>query len=95
MPEYRLSKLAQEDLIRIFGYGVHQFGERQAEIYFDKIFASFEQIAERPYSYEAVNDIKEGYRRYVLGPDTIYYRIVNSVVEIMAIVGRQDLENLI
>jgi toxin ParE1/3/4 len=42
--------------------------------------------------YPAVDDISEGYRRSVCGVDSIYYRIEGETVEIMAIIGRQDLE---
>jgi toxin ParE1/3/4 len=42
-----------------------------------------------------VDYIKEGYRRCPCGSDTIYYRIYDNMVEIMAIVGMQDLKNLL
>jgi len=41
-----------------------------------------------------VDYVKKGYRRCPCGSDTIYYRIDNNIVEIMAIVGMQDLKNL-
>ncbi len=91
MARYKLSNAAKEDLIRIHQYGIKQFGEKQADQYFFAFFDQFELIAERPFSYEAVNHIKEGYRRCVCGVDSIYFRINNDKVEIMAIVGRQDL----
>jgi toxin ParE1/3/4 len=75
MAEYRLSNDAKEDLIRI-----HQFGVQ-------KFFDYFEIIAQRPFSFESVDYIKEGYRRCHCGSDTIYYRIHDSMVEIMAIIG--------
>lgn len=65
MANYRLSKTAKEDLIRIYPFGVEKFGENQAEKYFDSFFKYFEIIASRPYSYEAVGFIKTGYRRCV------------------------------
>jgi toxin ParE1/3/4 len=42
-----------------------------------------------------VDYIKEGYRRCPCGSDTIYYRIIDNMVEIMAIVGMQDLKILL
>ncbi len=36
--------------------------------------------------------IRENYRRSVCGVDSIYYRIDESEVEIMAIIGRQETE---
>jgi toxin ParE1/3/4 len=90
MTQYKLSNVAKEDLIRIYHYGVHRFGVKQADEYFDKIFHCFLLIEVNPYAFEAVDFIKPGYRRCVCGIDSIYYRINNDCVEIMTIIGRQD-----
>ena len=60
----------------------------QADKYFDI-------IAESPYSFESVEFIKEGYRRCVCGSDSIYFKVNDNLVEIMAIVGKQDLKNIL
>ncbi|WP_375580331.1 type II toxin-antitoxin system RelE/ParE family toxin [Marivirga tractuosa] len=92
-----MSNEAKIDLIRIHQYGVKEFGEIQADNYFNTFFDYFEMIAERPFSYESVDYIKEGYRRCVCGADSIYFRINDNdnIVEIMAIVGRQDITGII
>jgi len=95
MAEYKLSNEAKADLIRIHQYGIRKFGVMQAEKYFDAFFDYFEIIAQTPYSFESVDYIKNGYRRCVCGVDSIFYRINNGIVEIMAIVGKQDLENIL
>ena len=95
MIKYKLSNLAKEDLIRIHHYGVQKFGMVQADKYFESFFDYFEIISQRPLSFESVDYIKEGYRRCPCGSDTIYYRINENMVEIMAIVGMQDLKNLL
>ena len=95
MTEYRVSEIAKQDLIRIHQYGTSEFGEEQADKYFDAYFEKFDQIAKHPYSFESVKFIKSGYRKCVSGVDTIYYRINNNVVEIMTIIGRQDRINLL
>jgi toxin ParE1/3/4 len=41
-----------------------------------------------------VNHIRHGYRRCVCGVDSIFYKINEEDVEIMAIVGRQNLNAL-
>jgi len=69
MAEYRLSNEAKNDLIRIHQYGVEKFGEAQADNYFNTFFDYFEMIAERPFSYQSVDYIKEGYRRCVCEVD--------------------------
>ena len=95
MANYKLSNAAKEDLIRIHHYGVEKFGVAQADKYFNSFFHYFDLISQRPYSFESVHQIKNGYRRCVCGSDSIYYRIYDDTVEIMAIVGRQDLKNIL
>ncbi len=95
MAEYRLSNDAKEDLIRIHQYGVGKFGMKQADRYFDAFFECFEIITQRPFSFESVDYIKSGYRRCVCGVDSIFYKINNETVEIMAIIGRQDLNTIL
>ncbi len=90
MVKYRLSVEAKNDLIRIHQYSVKRFGMQQADVYFEPFFVCFETIAERPFSFEAVDHIKKGYRRCVCGVDTIYFKVDVEIVDIMAIIGRQD-----
>ncbi|MDO6739444.1 type II toxin-antitoxin system RelE/ParE family toxin [Wenyingzhuangia sp. 2_MG-2023] len=95
MAKYRLSNEAKNNLIRIHHYGVKKFGMTQADKYFESFFKYFEIISQRPFSFESVDYIKKDYRRCVCGIDSIYYKINNDVVEIMAIVGRQDLNDIL
>jgi toxin ParE1/3/4 len=95
MANYKLSKVAKEDLIRIHHYGIKQFGVKQADRYFDSFFDHFELIAKNPQSFESVDFIKPGYRRCVCGADNIFFKTNGDVVEIMTIIGRQDLSQLL
>jgi toxin ParE1/3/4 len=90
MPNYKISNLAKEDLIRI-----HKFGMIQADKYFDSFFKNFEIIAENPFYFESVDYVKTGYRSCISGTDSIYYKVNGNIVEIMAIIGRQDLKNIL
>ncbi|KAB1068642.1 type II toxin-antitoxin system RelE/ParE family toxin [Tamlana haliotis] len=91
MAKYRLSNEAKNDLIRIHHYGVEKFGMTQADKYFESFFEYFDTIAQRPYSFESVEYIKKDYRRCACGADSIYFKVNEDIIEIMAIVGRQDL----
>ena len=93
MYKYKLSNIAKDDLIQIYQFGEQRFGTKQAEIYFDSFFTHFEIIAKNPYLFEAVDFIKSGYRRCVCGVDTIYFKIHAEEIEIMTIIGRQELNN--
>lgn len=91
MAKYKITNEAKNDLVRIHHYGVEKFGMGQADKYFETFFEYFDIIAERPFSFESVDYIKKGYRRCICGADTIYYTVNENIVEIIAIVGRQDL----
>lgn len=95
MAKYKLSNVAKDDLIRIHHYGVKKFGINQADKYFNSFFEYFDIIAQRPFSFESVDFIKYGYKRCVCGSDSIYFKFNNDIVEIMVIVGRQDLNNIL
>jgi len=92
MANYKITNEAKHDLIRIHQYGVSRFGEIQADEYFHKFFEYFETIAENPFAFESIEHIRTNYRRWPCGSDTIYFRVLNNQVEIMAIIGKQDLE---
>lgn len=94
MSNYKISNTAKEDLIRIHRYGVQKFGMIQADKYFDSLFEHFEIIGQRPFSFESVDYIRKGYRRCVCGSDSIYFRLNTDVIEIMTIIGQQDLKNI-
>lgn len=94
MAKFKLSNVAKEDLIRIHHYEVKKFGTVQADKYFNSFFEYFDIISQRPFSFESVDFIKIGYRRCVCGSDSIYYKVSNEIVEIMTIIGRQDLNNI-
>lgn len=95
MAKYRLSNEAKNDLIRIHHYGVQKFGMVQADKYFHSFFEYFDIIAQKPFSFESVDYIKKGYRRCVCGVDSIYYKVNKNTVEIMAIIGRQDIDTIL
>ncbi len=94
MANFRLSNQAKSDLIRIHQYGIKKFGMSQADKYFETFFEYFDLIAKNPHSFESVDFIKTGYRRCVCGSDSIFYRIQNETVDIMTIIGRQDLAGI-
>ena len=93
MANYRINEDAKVDLQRIYRRGVLEFGETQADRYFNAFFDRFDELAEQPLRYQAIDDIREGYRRSVCGVDSIYYRIVDNTVEIMRILGQQDIDD--
>lgn len=90
MRNYRISESAKADLKRIYRRGVLEFGEAQADRYYEAFLRRFDQLAEQPHLYPAVDHIRVGYRRSVCGVDSIFYRIIDDTVEVMSILGQQD-----
>jgi toxin ParE1/3/4 len=60
--------------------------------YYDSFFEYFDIIVQNPYSLKSVDFIKKVIVD-VCGSDSIYYKINDDVVEIIAIVGKQDLKD--
>jgi plasmid stabilization system protein ParE len=56
MATYRLTENAKEDLRRIYRRGLREYGQAQADQYYNALFDRFEQIAEQPFLYPAVDD---------------------------------------
>jgi len=91
MGNYKLSKSAKADLKRIYRRGKIKHGEAQADKYYAAFITRFEQLAEQPNLYQAVDHIRKGYRRSVCGVDSIYYIVNGDTVEIMNVLGQQDI----
>lgn len=87
---YEITARAEADLQRIYAYGVHRFGRDQADRYLNKLFDRFELIAENPSLYQRVDHVRPGYRRCVVDTNSIYYRASVEHVQIIAVVGRQN-----
>ncbi len=87
---YKLTQKAKDDFRHIYVYGVQTWGTEAADRYYYALLERFRRIGERPYLYQAVDFIREGYRRSVYGEHSIYYRIVCDAVEVMAILKSQD-----
>lgn len=91
MRDYELSPEAKEDLFRIYEYGYINFGEKKADEYYNNLFDDFERIADNPYHFPSAEYIRKDYRKCVSGEETIYYKIEELNVIIMAIVRSQDI----
>ncbi len=90
MYQYKLSIEAEGDIVRIFEYGLGQFGVLQAVKYYDMLFECFNKIASNPLMFPVNTHYRMIDRYCVCGVDTIYYNITGIKIEIVTIIGRQD-----
>ena len=81
---------ADQDLHDLYSEGFSEWGERQADRYYDGILSRFERICDNPMMYQAVDHIREGYRRCVCEKHSIYFVVGGDTVEVRAVVKRQD-----
>lgn len=95
MSNYIISSKADEDLLNITLYGLQNYGLERAQAFNETIKRQFAIIAKNPFHYQSVDNVREGYRRCVLKPYSIYYKVeTDQSVLIVRILGRQDLSTL-
>ena len=87
---YRLSLSVDEDLERLYEWGLNHFGIPAADRYFDGLITRFGELAANPMLGAAVDHIRAGYRRSVYVAHSIYYRAEGNGIIIVRILGRQD-----
>ena len=94
MASYRLSDKADEDLSRLYEYGIIHYGQERADRYYSGLIERFEELTENPLLWQAVDHIRPGYRRSVYGRHSIYYRIDPDEIVIVRILGQQNPQQL-
>jgi toxin ParE1/3/4 len=67
----------------------------QADKYFNFFFEHFNTIAKNPFSFESFDYIKTEYRPCIWSSDSISSKLNTNNVEIMVIIGKQDLKNIL
>lgn len=95
MTPYRLTRMAQSDLERIWRYTVEQHSPSQADKYLDGLLSRFETIAKNPTEGKSIDSIREGYKKLPYAKHTIFFRIAaDDVVEIIRVLHvRMDIES--
>ena len=73
MSEFRLSPDAEQDLSEMYRHGFWQFGERQADKFYDQLFDSLELLASFPQSGRSAEHIYPELRRIEHNPYVIFY----------------------
>lgn len=86
----KISNYADADLKNVYLDGLSQWGEAQADNYFNKLIEHFDLLCANPFMFVAVDEIRIGYRRSVCGSHSIYYRINQETVEVMGVLKRQN-----
>jgi toxin ParE1/3/4 len=90
---FRLTSKAVEDLRSIGRFTQNRWGREQRNIYLRRLDGSFRTIARQPTIGAACDHIREGYRKYHVGRHFIFYRLVETHIQIVRILHeRMDVE---
>ncbi|MBD9358365.1 type II toxin-antitoxin system RelE/ParE family toxin [Methylomonas albis] len=87
MANYRLSKRAEKDVTNIALYTIQNFGVKQARLYRDGLFKTFEMISDFPLIGSDQDHIKPKARRFVYESHSIYYLVNGNEILMLRIFG--------
>ena len=86
MARYNLTKKADADLSQLYAYSIENFGQAQADKYYDELIHQIESIAERPHAWRQLKRFSPAVRICPCRFHIIIYRVQeNGVVEIIRI----------
>ncbi len=92
--ELRLSPKAKDDLKLIGHYTYKNFGIKQMEHYLRKIDDGFILIRSEPEIGIVRDEIKKGYRSFSVEKHIIFYRILDTKIDIIGITpGKMDVKS--
>ena len=91
---YRITQRAIIDLEEIWNYTYQKRSEEQADRYYQLLIQEFDYIAKYPTSGKSVDYIRRGYRISIVKSHLIFYRLIDSEVEIVRILHQSmDVKN--
>lgn len=79
------SARAEQDLLDIWLYTFHAWGETQADRYLDELDQGIRLLAENPKLGTDYGEICDGYRRFSINYHRVFYRPTNESLEIVRV----------
>jgi toxin ParE1/3/4 len=91
MIRYVLSPRAQVDLDEIWDYTAEKWGNDQAERYIRLLQHGIETVASDPRRGSSCDEIRSGYRKYLVGSHVVFYRLTSDGIDVVRILhSRMD-----
>ena len=87
MPRYELTEAADEDLSNIYVFTYTEFGERQANAYFESLEDRMGRLADNPRLGRDISFVREGYRLFVHNRHAIYYQPTGFGILVVRVLG--------
>ncbi len=89
--KYRTTRLADQEITRLYLRGVTDFGVAQAERYVEGLFAAFELLAENPHMARERTELTPPTRLHPYGAHMIAYVLQEDGILIVRVLhGRRD-----
>ncbi len=82
---YKISRRADDDLVRIYLVGAEEFGEAQAERYSDRLYEAFAFLADNPHATRERSELRNRSRALPCGSHLVIYRIEGKNIDIQRI----------
>lgn len=91
MSEYRLSEAVEQDLREMYEFGFWEFGERQADKFYHRLFDRLELIANSPLLGKAADDIYPELRRFELTPYVVFYQVKEYGIYVLRLLRQSQI----
>ena len=93
---YELSKLALNDIDKIWLYTTENWSKTQANKYYKDLFAEIVTICENPEIGKSIKEIKPNHRMQLVKSHLIIYKVLEDKIYIDRILHkRMDIENIL
>ena len=92
MSNYRLSPLAEEDLIKIISKTIESWGSAQAKVYAQTIDSALLKLAQYPDFGRERSDVYNGARSFPVEKHIVFYQVSDNGIDVARILHqRMDL----
>lgn len=88
---YKLSKLAQNHLLKIKSYTVANHSESQWNVYKNDLLTAFQMLADNPEIGRSCEELYQGGFYFPIGKHTAYFTKENGFILFVAVLGQAQL----
>ncbi|WP_182050665.1 type II toxin-antitoxin system RelE/ParE family toxin [Changpingibacter yushuensis] len=89
MSAFRLTPAAQRDLSEIWDFTQKRWDVVQAEEYIAEIRDAIERVAKEPNRGRRCDEIRDGYRRYVVGSHLVFFVEYEDAIDVIRILHQR------
>jgi toxin ParE1/3/4 len=89
MPDYELSKKADEDLTVIYIFSFQHFGEQRADAYLLSLAECFSLLAENPQLGRKIDHVRKDYFQHEHASHTVFYKTKKNGIRVMRVLHQR------